>query len=595
MIVSALFLTAALSLGVGIANLKFKQNALFYGSILGVFFGTWIVLLFSLAMDFSEASIIGASAFCAVTAIFLFKKKKLESKRLISIRAGAVALLFLFFLFLSATQTFHWTEQGDLASEFFADTSFHLSTITSMAKGVNFPPNYPFLPAEPLTYTFLPNFFSAILLKGGFDLLASFITYNVLLQTSFTVLLYSFSKKIVGKKWALLAVFLALYVGSIYLLETPFNLQNPTGLRNIFDYNRLREIGYHLPANIQTIIDSRSFLMGFAISLIVFERLYEKKEDLFDGALIGLLPLFHASVIPLAIGAGTYSIYKSIKEKALKNVRLLTLAAMLAIPQLLYLTSNKDLSGINPWFGWMNEEPTIIAGLINLIRNFGFWIALLIAGLTLVKGRKRALLAAFSVPAIIGFSFKLSPWPFDDIKMFLFWGLLACIFGAMFIKEKLKDKGVKTYLVATVVILLMVSGGLLGQFAYMFLREPYENISGEEILVCQYIEENLPKDAVLLTRGKHSCVYVLAGRKVFLAEERILWTHGINASQYIEENKKMLEGDCGLINKYGITHYYDGGGYSGFQELILMEPKIIEKSALEFQNGHTKLYKINCS
>ncbi|OIO28777.1 hypothetical protein COX86_00575 [Candidatus Micrarchaeota archaeon CG_4_10_14_0_2_um_filter_60_11] len=595
MLLAAIYLFSALLFGIFLANRFFKKNLLFYGAVLGIFFSAWLSFGLAFLCGVSELNLVLSSGVLLVFTLYLSKLSPVSRRSLSDFNALLVLLCFSFFVLLNFTQTFIISPRTGNIALFFSDTDFHLSLVSSFSLGNNFPPVYPFLSAVHLTYYFLFDFFSGLLVVGGFNLLFAFCAYNVIIQTAFVFLLYSFCRKVLGSRiWAWLALFLVFFVGSLYAFEALLRFSEfSTPLEAFFGSAFWFKEGYAFCPNLQTIVDSRAFLMGFAVSLIVYEWFFEKRNpNIFLAALIGLLPLFHASFIPLSIAVVAFGFLSLTKTNLPVWLKFFAVLSCLALPQLAYLASNKEFV-FSLWFGWTNTSPDIFSGAVNLLKNFGGFFFLFFVGLACIPKEKRLLLACFALPAGIGMLTKLSPWAFDNIKFFLFWALLSCIFGVLWLKKTWQGAKLIGKSLLVLLVLLLVSSGLLGQYSYFFLRYPFGTILKNELPVCAFIEQNLPKDAIILTSGERTCAYVLYGRKVFFGEDRILFTHGVDFSEAVLENARMLQGDCDLLKKYQIQYYY-AGGYSPYPELAKVEPKVRDISTLIFENKGNKLYRINC-
>ncbi|VVB67128.1 Uncharacterised protein [Candidatus Norongarragalina meridionalis] len=594
MFLALLFLASAVILGVSLSNIFFAENKLFYGIVLGVFFSSWVSFVLAFILGVSALNVICSSLILLFVAFLLFHNRSFNYHSLFSFKPWLIFVVFLFFTTINLLFTFQNSPSGILT--ILPDTDFHYSVTASFALGTNFPPVYPFLSAEPLTYYFLFDFFSAILAVGGLDLLSAFITYNVLIQTSLVFLLFSLSKKVVGDSaWAKLSLFLILFAGSLYFFEAlgPFGPPEQV-FYSISTTQRWDSLGYAFFPNAHQLY-SRSFLMGIAISLICFEWLFEgRKPNLFLASLIGLLPLFHASFVPLVVSFFAFGAVSVLKKEQIEPwAKSMFAVAFLSLPQIIYLTTNKSIP-LAFHFGWTNSDAGILPGLFNVVKNFAGPLFLFFVGVFAVgSGRRRNLLFCFSLPFLLGILFEFSPWSFDNIKMFAFWALVSAIFGVLWFRRMWEKNSIWSKALLIFLLFAITISGFFTTLGFLLIPSP-SLISKTELPVCDFIKTELPPNAIILTSGEKSCAYITTGRKVFFAENSILFTHAVNnLSKRLEENIEMLGGNCYLLKKYGIDYYY-AGGYSPINELKSTEKKILEKSVLIFQNQGNKLYKINC-
>jgi len=605
MLVALLLLASFILGGILLASTVFEKNTLIYGVPLGIFFGTWLVFLLNIVGGLEAALVVSPVLIVLASAFFIRHKKITVSSfcsRLWTRSSLALLILALTaFSIVNYALLFQTSKTGDFGSA-VSDTEVHLAYITSLAVDSNFPPNNPFLATRPLTYYFLPDFFSASLYRAGLSLFLSTAIYLVLLQACLLVLFFLFSLKLLKNRfWAAVAVFLILFAGNALYLNGLDFFHN--GQLDLSSYLKAGwDAGYQFYPNLQTIVDSRPFLMGFAISLIVLELFLDERKSwqkyLFLGVLVGLLPLFHYSFITLLIPLVVLCALDLFERKDVSKTWLLTVfaIALLALPQLVFLSQASDFSFIKFHIGWVNENENLASAIFNVIGNFGPLLLFSLPAFVYLGKREKRIFAAVSVPLLIAFFVQSSVWPFDNIKLILFWTVLAAVFSAETIRRALL--AIRRLPVQVLFIMLtsfvLLFGGIVSQTHYYFFRPPFGDITSDELKVCESIAPSISSDQIILTRGQKTCLYVFYGKKVFFGEKKVLWTYGVNVAPFIEENLRMLEGDCSLIKKYRITYFYDGGQLLP-PELQSIDKTFIEKnmSVIYSEAGNT-LYRINC-
>ena len=88
----------------------------------------------------------------------------------------------------------------------------------------------------------------------------------------------------------------------------------------------------------------------------------------------------------------------------------------------------------------------------------------------------------------------------------------------------------------------------------------YQLFSAEEVLAAEYIEDNLPSDAVILTGDQHNnAVAALTGRDIVCGTGSYLYFHGIDYSLQRSDMAAMLANPAANLEAfggYGIDYIY---------------------------------------
>jgi hypothetical protein len=176
----------------------------------------------------------------------------------------------------------------------YGDLPFHISVITSFAKGNNFPPEDPTFTGVRFTYPFIADLIAAIFVRVGADLRDAMFLENLVLAVSTVGLLYRFGLVLTRDKLAgIFTTLLVIFSGGMGWLKL-FRDMNRDG-KGLF------EMLAHLPQAEYTIIPStilrwgnmissllftqRSFLLGLPIALIVFTEWW---KIAFDGDVVAM-------------------------------------------------------------------------------------------------------------------------------------------------------------------------------------------------------------------------------------------------------------------------------------------------------------------
>jgi hypothetical protein len=330
---------------------------------------------------------------------------------------------------------------------------------------------------------------------------------------------------------------------------------------------------------------SKVYSLSFAIilfSLIVML----KKQYLIAGLLLGLLPMFSFFGFALAfLFLVTYFLLFDRKKHWILPISI-TLA--LALPQLLFfLQQRSELTNFVYFrFGWMSPSQDLFSILLFWFANLGLYLALATLGFYWIKSKTaRAFFVSSIPPFILGNLFILFPYDWDNFKLFVFFFFFLALFSAFTLK-KLFEKSILLKVIVVVLFILMTFTGFL-TLQTVVSHSGDVIYSTEDVKACDYIEKNTPKDAVFLTDGQHTCLFATAGRKVFVGYTEWLKNHGYDYSKQLQENNKMLAGDCNLIKTKNISYFYNGG-YLGRNAVIN------ETFFTTIQSPIPKLYSLKC-
>jgi hypothetical protein len=371
----------------------------------------------------------------------------------------------------------------------WGDSAYHLSMIERLSVANPFEVAQPIFANSPLTYPFLINFASAILLKFQNGILFAFDAPLVILGLSGITLFFFIALRFLKSSWWAFAILLIIIFGSGLgfwqffqdiktisatssypitetILNPPHNythLDNRTGGKPS-SFDSTQNIVWIVPA-ISFLSHQRSFVWGFAMLAVLILLLWLYKDDLSIwriGFLAGLMPLVHGhTFLSLAIAGLAWFFWAAFKNKNWKGWILFgTISALVAIPSLLFLNQGMHFWGqgtgetfFKLQFGWMTcahvpgswfeclpKPGTDSNAFIFWSKNFGvnFWLWSIFLILTIFGGKKflRHLNENFYdflewilAPSFLIFAlsnfFIFQPWEFDNNKVFFNWWILA--------------------------------------------------------------------------------------------------------------------------------------------------------------------------
>lgn len=202
-------------------------------------------------------------------------------------------------------------------------------------------------------------------------------------------------------------------------------------------------------------------------------------------------------------------------------------ACVLALPQLCFWTFRQAGTGgfIRGHFGWVIGRDEY---LWFYLKNIGLVGVLALGGMLLGKGNR---FLKYCPALIIWFLAELvvfQPNAYDNNKLLYVGYLLFCCPAAecsFFLLEKLKKRSVQRILAALAIAVSSFSAVLTVGREW---NARYEIFGDGAIALSQYVEENTPPDALILTDTRHNNeITSLAGRNILCGSSSYLYFHGL--------------------------------------------------------------------
>jgi len=363
------------------------------------------------------------------------------------------------------------------------DMALHLAISSSFLHGHNFPPIYTplYTPFEvyPLSYPFMPDFQTAILMALGLSPWVTLMATAVPLALIITGLLYCLARRMIrGAVPAALATILFLFnggLGFLYFLEDWRNskkgfVEMLSGLER--NYANMWDRQLHW-ANIiaDSFLPHRTSLYGYPVALmaftlfaIVWRRWSESETEarwdgwrilLPAGVLVGLLPRFHTHSY---MAIGLISGFLFLIRPRLVWVAFWLPAILLAAPQLLtvagHVTSGEFMRLQPNWKG--NQEAS---WLLYWIRNLGLPLFLIIPAWVSAPRPWRSFYLAFVCLMVFSVTVMVSPHDYDNIKLMYYWYAISCILIAAWLVKLASEY--KQRLLVVLLVLACTASGLL--------------------------------------------------------------------------------------------------------------------------------------
>jgi hypothetical protein len=500
----------------------------------------------------------------------------------------------------------------------YGDLPFHLSVITSFAYGENLPPQNPIFAGMKFTYPFLIDFLTAFFVRCGADWRTAFFVENLVLSLALIGLIDSMTLRLTGNKLAArLAPAIFLFNGGLGFINffrdlagfwnDPYQLKN--GLASFFahmpkTYTMNADLilssspGGKIPlrwGNVFTtlLIPQRSMLFGLPIVAMIIslwwmavadcglrichrgtETQREREDDVRQtspfllsvplclcgkffaaGILAGILPMLHTHGF-FAVMIASVPVFLLFPSR--KWIAFYAPVAVLAGPQVWWLKGTPVRDSLFKFELWKE------AGESNLLvfwgANAGIFLALLIAAMFTYKSVEPRLkrfylpfLLWFLVPNLV----SLAPWPWDNIKVLIYWSLASCPLVAVMLAYLFTRRFAA--LPATLIFIALTLAGGLDVVRALSPAENTRLFGKAELEVASILREKTPQRSVILHAPIHNSVVALSGRQSVMGYPGHLWTHGIDYRQREAEVLSVYRGGPGqLLSRFKVDYVIIG-------------------------------------
>ena len=467
----------------------------------------------------------------------------------------------------------------------WGDLALHSSLISYFAKQPHFTLNFPLFPDARLTYPFVIDFYSALLLRGGWSMQSALLVPGLALGLALVQLLYFVSMRLFGRVWAAaLAVGLFLFNGSPAGMVYAYQEWRATGvslftfLQNIpQDYSQHVQVWNLQFSNIPTslLLPQRSILLGMVTFLIlmtlVIELTTRQNKDLrllfFMAALLfGILPWTHPhSLIAAALILGVFILsYRVVLKKHWKILlKAILLILVLAIPQLIWQKQGVTGGHFTEWYLGGVRLPTENL-FVFWMRNYGLeWILLFLLPLSFayctISDQAKRFYAGFVLLFIIANLFIFQPNAYDNIKLIVYVHLGFSLYLGFVVVEWAKRQRWSVLISLPVLLSLTLTGGLA---IVQQLTQSWPLVSNSDIAFAKAADQVIPPEAIVLTSDQHNHpIPMLAGRHIVLGYRGWLGSYGIDY-QTVERDVSLMfvgaENAPSLFAKYNISYVVIG-------------------------------------
>ncbi|HSX01580.1 MAG TPA: hypothetical protein VLF67_05045 [Candidatus Saccharimonas sp.] len=625
--IGLLLLASALALGWGLVRLlrlplyPFEVAAL--SIILGLLGWTWLACLLSIAAPYT-LSVPIATALAAVSGVWLWWRYRPDPDH-VRLTASPrrwvgwgvlTAGLSLGFGWLLWTHSLPATPDGLFsAGSTWADLGLHSALITHQAAPAQLPLDLPLASGTHLTYPFLIDFTSALLVRAGWSLHAAIFWPSLLLILAALQLFIGLSLRLFNSlPAAAMSLCLFLCNGSAAGLDAAWQMWRSSGLS-------LGQFLSHLPANFSAVdnlnahfnnftadilLPQRGFLFGLGAFLAIAVLLHAIRQHpsspftsrwrLATGVILGLMPLAHAhSFVAAAFLVAAFGLadvwtrpnhWRHWLPAAIA-------AASLAIPQLAWQQlASPHGSGGHLAVGWMAQSGQSLTSF--WWANFGLaGPFLILLPWVLLNPRWRPQLVWYApMLALLLLSqiYSLQPFEYDDLKLIFYVYLMACLWAGAFIAQLVRRHAGHLLYLAPIILAVTIPGALTVTREFQ-LHDQFA--SPDALALSQWVQTHTAPSTVFLTTDKpNQPIATIAGRAIVFGYRGWLYNYHLN---YAPRQAAVAAALQGNLHDPAVTaigaQYLAVAAYEPSEWLV--DPTAIGRAAtLVYQNPSWSIYRL---
>ena len=431
------------------------------------------------------------------------------------------------------------------------------------------PPENPFFSGFRLTYPFLPDLFSGMLLHLGMSLTGSLPLTSAILSLAVVVVFYATAVRLVGNRWASALGTLVFFLSGGLGFANVLNDVRPAGagpagwVRGLLgaiahpvrEYTLDRAAGFQwLNPVLAYLVPQRTTLFGFSLGLLALSLLWygrarnDRRETLLAGMVLGLMPLLHTATYfdLMLLTAGLAAIdlsvaffgHESTDVVVKRWLVFFTPAVALGVPQLLLILPPIAYgpSFLRIQLGWLSGGATVTYHLPFVtfwLLNTSLLIPLALASFLSARwgkpGLRRFLLPAwllFLVPNVV----ILQPWDWDNTKWFIWWAILASMLAGLVLYQLIRS-GTGLAVVGLGLLGISVFSGSLDLVRASQKDLPnvsFRLLDNDELAVAGWAQAQTPADSLFLTGWKNNHpILTLSRRAEVMGYPGWLWTWGL--------------------------------------------------------------------
>ncbi|HWB36160.1 MAG TPA: hypothetical protein VHA75_09055, partial [Rugosimonospora sp.] len=437
------------------------------------------------------------------------------------------------------------------------------------------PSDLPVASGEKLTYPFLIDLLSGLLLRSGASLHASFFVPGVLLALAICQLVLGFSLRLFDHLGAAVTT-LVLFACTGTALGFPEAWKDwrdgDQGLLDFVvhppaDYTTLSEQNGNVTNLVaHALLPQRTLLFGLGLALVVFRLLQASRIGprsrvstrltVLAGVLVGLLPLAHPHSYLVCMGVLvvlTAEAAAQARAVPRAHVLALSLAVGIALPQLAWqqLANGEGTGGRFRW-AWMKnaDESSLHFWWIN----FGLMgVLFLLIPVILVLRREFGLLV-WCVPFLCVLAvtqiYAFQPFEYDNLKLIYYVYFMGALFAGHLAVLAYRASRFTLLAVVPLAVVVALPGAL--SISGVFSQRYQFASPGDEELAGWVKQHTGPGDVFLTTDIPNNPISALAGRPIVLGYEGWLYNFSIPYDQRMAAARAALAGrvDDPVVRQY---------------------------------------------
>jgi hypothetical protein len=331
-----------------------------------------------------------------------------------------------------------------IASHLWSDFGAHIPLIRSFSRGINWPPESPLFPGEPIRYHFLLYALAGWLERAGVRIDWALNIPSAIGFAGMLLGIYAIGARIFRNRWVgFLAVLFTMFNGTFSFVEFfakhPLSVRTPTDILTNTAFPSFGPWDGHTVSafwSLNIFTNQRHLAPGYALALAVILMLeatavspHRKIRDTVVVVALATAVLFFLNQAVVAI-LGLWFVWYFIADK--KTRLPLVAAGLLVLPIAVMarvLIAPSGTPAVDPWY--LVARPVTALGVLRYwSMNLGLHLVLLPVGIALAPKRARflaiPLLPLFIIPNIVRFS----PDMINNHKFFNFFILIAALFSA---------------------------------------------------------------------------------------------------------------------------------------------------------------------
>jgi hypothetical protein len=307
------------------------------------------------------------------------------------------------------------------------------------------------------------------------------------------------------------------------------------------------------------------------------------------GILAGILPMLHTHGF-FAVMIASVPVVLLFPSR--KWIAFYAPVAALAGPQMWWLKGTPVRDSLFKFELWSEAGESSLLTFWGV--NAGIFLALLIAALftnRFIEPRLKRFYLPFLLWFLVPNVLSLAPWPWDNIKVLIYWSLASCPLVAAMLSYLFARR--YAVLPATLIFTgLTLAGGL----DVVRALSPAENIrlfGKEEMEVASLLREKTPPRSIILHAPIHNSVAALSGRQSIMGYPGHLWTHGINYRQREAEVLSAYRGGpetAEFLARFNVAYVIIGPVERS--QLLADEHYFANRYPLAIDHGGYRVYQI---